>query len=351
MTAINVKSGSHMKNKYTILVLLLLLNSSYLFSRESASWIYNDSLKNGEQLVYIDSDHVYAYGKPRIYEPFARFGGDLLKLSDRSFAQDNRWNLGLITASTVLMVAYDQQLIDAAQEFGRRIDLDGENNLMTYVSVAEYPIFRGPTDLSSGLYYIGDGWTHISLAAGFLTYGLTADDNRAIQTASQLGEGMLTCGFTTQLIKHITGRESPFKSTANGGVWRPFADQVKYHKNVPKYDAYPSGHLCTAMMTVTVIAENYPDHKYIWPLGWTMMSLLSYQMMNNGVHWISDYPLSIGMGYMLGKIAVEQGRRNISKTADNLEMNRNWYEKFSWQPTVDFSGALGLSLTYDMTNL
>lgn len=315
------------------------------------SAFYQDSLRNGEQLYYIDKEHVYTYAKPRIYEPFARFWGDLTELSERSFKKDNLWNLGVITASTLILVAYDQPLIDGTQNLGRGMNLSGDNNLTTYISVVDYPVFRGPTDLSSALYYIGDGWTHISIGAGFLTYGLLADDNRAIQTASQLGEGMLTSGFSTQLLKHITGRESPFKSTADGGVWRPFADQIKYHKNVPKYDAFPSGHLCTAMMTTTVVAENYPDHKYIWPLGWTLMGLLSYQMMNNGVHWASDYPLSIGMGYLLGKIAVEQGRRNISVYADRADQKKEWQDKITWQPAYSGDGTYSLSVSYDVTGL
>jgi len=75
-----------MKTKSVCVLITLLFNYSHLFSTETELWQYQDSLKSGEQLIYIDAEHVYAYDKPRIYEPFARFGGDLLKLTDRSFA-------------------------------------------------------------------------------------------------------------------------------------------------------------------------------------------------------------------------------------------------------------------------
>jgi hypothetical protein len=39
-----------------------------------------------------------------------------------------------------------------------------------------------------------------------------------------------------------------------------------------------------------------------------MMALLGFQMMNNDVHWASDYPLAIAIGYGLGKHAVSRGR-------------------------------------------
>jgi hypothetical protein len=42
------------------------------------------------------------------------------------------------------------------------------------------------------------------------------------------------------------------------------------------------------------------------------MGLLSFQMMNNGVHWASDYPLALAIGYGLGKVAVSHGRKVVS---------------------------------------
>ena len=132
-----------------------------------------------------------------------------------------------------------------------------------------------------------------------------------LQTASQLAQGMLTTGFSTQLLKHITGRESPFRSSRDGGRWDFFPNQIEYHKHVPRYDAYPSGHLATAMMTVTVIAQNYPEKKFIRPVGYGLMTILSFEMVNNGVHWISDYPLALLMGYAFAKMAVDRGRTRV----------------------------------------
>ena len=39
------------------------------------------------------------------------------------------------------------------------------------------------------------------------------------------------------------------------------------------------------------------------------MGLLGYAMLNNGVHWASDYPLGIAMGWGFAKLAVARGRR------------------------------------------
>ncbi len=62
------------------------------------------------------------------------------------------------------------------------------------------------------------------------------------------------------------------------------------------------------MATVTVLADNYPEKKLIRPIGYTVMGLVGLAMINNGVHWASDYPLAIGIGYVTGKVTVRINR-------------------------------------------
>ena len=90
--------------------------------------------------------------------------------------------------------------------------------------------------------------------------------------------------------------------TAPGGKWRPFPSLGEYQKNTPNYDAFPSGHLATMMTTVTVLADDYPEKKWIKPLGYTLIGLTGFAMMNTEVHWAGDYPLALAVGYLNGKI-------------------------------------------------
>ena len=57
------------------------------------------------------------------------------------------------------------------------------------------------------------------------------------------------------------------------------------------------------MATVTVLSSNYPEKKWIKPVGYTVMGLTAWAMMNTEVHWISDYPLALALGYLSGKIS------------------------------------------------
>src|SRR5205085_9149395 len=91
-------------------------------------------------------------------------------------------------------------------------------------------------------------------------------------------------------------------ATSPTGRWAIFPDQVDYAKRVPHYDAFPSGHVATALSTLTVIAENYPDQKWIRWIGYPVIAALGIGMVAEGIHWWSDYPLSIVLGYSFGKL-------------------------------------------------
>ncbi|HEX8658769.1 MAG TPA: hypothetical protein VF690_14595, partial [Hymenobacter sp.] len=106
----------------------------------------------------------------------------------------------------------------------------------------------------------------------------------------------------------------------------------------------------TAMATVTVIADNYPEYRFIRPLGYSLMGLLSYSMLNNGVHWASDYPIGIALGYAFAKIAVRSGRTRVESGADPAAdgtglapppQRQPWYRQGQFAPYTygPFTGA------------
>jgi hypothetical protein len=105
-----------------------------------------------------------------------------------------------------------------------------------------------------------------------------------------------------QLLKRMTGRESPLTASSKSGTWRFFPNIVKYQKDQPKYYSFPSGHLSTAIATLTVIAENYPESNYVKPIGYSVIGLLGVGLVAKDMHWFSDFPLAAALGYEVGKI-------------------------------------------------
>lgn len=260
------------------------------------------------QSYKVSDEETFVYERPKGIPFVTNFFKDFSNFNDDYMNREHVPYLLTIAATTALTIYYDEDLLIGAEDLGKKWSIDSKDRTKTFFRVFNFNV-RFPTDLGSTLYFFGDGWTHTSLGAGFLAYGYLAEDYRAWSTGYAIFEGMLTTGSTTQVLKHLTGRESPAWRTEDRGKWRFFPDQRAYHKNVPAYDAYPSGHLATGTMTLTVIAANYPEYWWITPVGVTLLSTLSFQMMNNGVHWASDYPLAIGIGYGLGKVAVNNYRK------------------------------------------
>jgi membrane-associated phospholipid phosphatase len=149
----------------------------------------------------------------------------------------------------------------------------------------------------------GDGRTQFGMAVAFGLYGWLGKDARALRTASQIVQTVLASGTVVQVLKHITGRETPNTASTPTGVWRFFPSQIEYHKHVSTYDAFPSGHVTTTLATVIVIAENYPEVWWIRPVGYVLTGLVAWGMVGTGIHWWSDYPLAVALGYTFGMIA------------------------------------------------
>ncbi len=294
--------------KRTIILFILILG----FAANTCAEESSQSLK----LYQVKPSITYGYTHPRPFEFLENVPEDLKFYVKDTFTKENLPAIAAVTALTLILLPNDQKLLEKAQELGRDNNISQKDNTKTFWSIGKIPLYRGPTDTGSWLYYIGDGYTHLTIGAAFFTYGKLGGDERALRTSYALFEGITCAAITTQLIKHVTGRESPDGSTEAGGVWRFFPNQIKYAKHVSHYDAYPSGHLATATLTLTVISQNYPEYNYIvLPVGVTLLALVQLQMMNNGVHWASDYPLGFAIGYSFAKIAVRNNRVVVSGKA------------------------------------
>ena len=87
------------------------------------------------------------------------------------------------------------------------------------------------------------------------------------------------------------------------------------------------------MATITVFATNYPEIKWIRPVGHSLMGIIVFEMMATRVHWASDYPLALLIGYVVGKTAAN---RRIKKIAKNEGLG----EQESSKLKIDFSSGI-----------
>ncbi len=156
---------------------------------------------------------------------------------------------------------------------------------------------------------LGNGKYQLYIAALFALQGTVFQDEKSLKTASNIVETALSTGLFVQLLKRITGRESPIAATESGGDWELLPSIKQYQKNQPRYYSFPSGHLSTAAAVMTVIANNYPDEKWLRPVGYSLLGVLGFSLVNEGMHWYSDLPLAYFIGYTFGNIVAPPGGR------------------------------------------
>jgi membrane-associated phospholipid phosphatase len=201
--------------------------------------------------------------------------------------------------------------------------------------------YRSPSSFNNYLVEIGDGRTQFGVAGAFATYGLIFDDHRALRTASQSVEAILVTGFVVQVLKRCTGRESPAAADHPDGVWRPFPNLKTYERHQSKYYSFPSGHTATTVALITVISQNYPEWKWFKPVGYVLVGLVEVGLVNSGMHWFSDFPLAMMLGYTCGMIVSERG---ISRD-DGIAIDRT--NDITFKPVLTPVGAaVGMSLCF-----
>ena len=259
----------------------------------------NDSLESINKEVFI---------KQKPFHFITNVPDNIVQIIKSPFKRNNIKGFLITVGATALLLPIDQPVADGVKHLSKQIHLNAETNYKVPIKFGNTKILKVPQNLNSALYQLGEGGTSMILAGGLYLYGKIKHNKQAEYTASDLTETFITMGITTQLIKRISGRESPF--TANpidkGGIWRPFPSFRNYQNNTSEYDAFPSGHLATMMATVTTVALNYPNKKWIKPLGYTLMGLTSFAMINTDVHWISDYPLALALGYISAQITYKK---------------------------------------------
>ncbi|RZJ27835.1 MAG: phosphatase PAP2 family protein [Flavobacterium sp.] len=285
------------------------------------------------------------FEKPTVWQMFSYVPDDLCKFARFTVQKENFGWDAAVAASTAALIATDQSLLDEADRVGKKMGGGWSTD-------SHYRKFLGlnivPENLSSGVYYIGNGGTTVLLSGIFFGIGkIRHNDYRALNTSSELLECLFSVGIATQTVKHITGRQSPVRAIDErnpGGDWQPFPSISAYQKNTPNYDAMPSGHIATYIATLTVIATNYPEIKWIRPVGYSLMALLAFNMVSTKVHWVSDYPLGLFMGYVIGKTIAE--RRIIRPRKDPVG---ECTPKYKIRYNINFAentSLYGLSLTF-----
>jgi hypothetical protein len=268
--------------------------------------VVNAQDTTGKPIPLMNKGSSLRFDNPSLRQNLKKIPCDLKQVFIFPFKGKNWVPVVIVTGSSLLMIAFDQPIVDWVKRRSSDIGLHAETNYHIVWQIKGTKIIKIPKNLNTALYQIGEGGSGILLASGLWIYGKIGSDDRAVATAYDIAEVFLTTGLITQLIKRSSGRQSPFKATQDGGEWNWFPSFRSYQQHTSNYDAFPSGHLATLTATVTVLCKNYPEKKWIKPVGLAIMGLSAWAMMNTEVHWAGDYPLALAIGFISGKITADR---------------------------------------------
>jgi hypothetical protein len=260
-------------------------------------------------LIFVSSSAFADENSQEKFLPFWNIFTDVPSLyvsgAKASFSKDALPGWGVLLGSSALLYHYDPDILQDVQAKGRSWDLGNSVNYKSVLSIGQTTIYSAPRDTAGWLYFMGDGTIPILVAGSFMGVGYFRGRSRLYNTGVEMASALLSGALIDQVIKRATGRESPSAASEPRGAWRPFTGVKEYGKFTARYDAMPSGHIMSATVLFTVLEEEYSEYNYIfYPLEVVWLGVLGFGMINVGVHWASDYPLGIALGYVAGRAAV-----------------------------------------------
>lgn len=240
---------------------------------------------------------------PKQFKFITAVPGNIATLSSLPFKKQNLKTVGVLAGGTALCLLFDQPIIDGAEKIFQFLGVNQQEKFESFLSVGKLRVIEKPGNINSFFYQLGQPGPTLLLAGGYYLSGKLKKDPRAGRTASELMESYLGSQMLVQSLKRICGRQSPNKATSPGGRWHWFPSWKEYTNDVTSYFAFPSGHMATMVSAVTVISLNYPEKRWIRPVGYSLTALTALSQLNNKTHWASDFFLGAAIGYASAQIS------------------------------------------------
>lgn len=268
-------------------------------------------------------DAVQTQSDVQWYSMITKLPNDWYAFGNAVFDKQSVPTIAELGATTIALVVFDYPSYSQTRHF-----LNSSNFLR---------------ETRNGIVCAGDGKYHLPAIGGLAVIGWATHSKRLLRTTSEMAEAFLASGIVVQILKHSTGRESPIVVTHDEeAAWRLFPNQKQYERHQANYYSFPSGHLATMVGSLTVLNENYPEYRaWLRPASYLLTSLLGVSLVGKGMHWYSDLPLGIVLGYSFGTIAANGNGININSSLSES------VPKVSISPSYTINGAgLGVNIAW-----
>jgi len=214
-------------------------------------------------------------------------------------------NLGIFAASTVLLSTLDEPVQQTAIKL--------RNNSSTVRGVSSYVTKFG------GRY---EAYVLIGLGAyGFIFHNVKMQTTTLLATQSYITSAVLS-----DVLKRIFGRQRPIyndprTNEAEPKFYGPFYKPRDAEGRKIDVLSFPSGHTIAAFSAATVYAMEYKNTRWVPVLAYGAATLIGLSRITENKHWITDVFAGAAIGYLSGRLVVNNYHRYQKLKSGSLKKN------------------------------
>lgn len=182
----------------------------------------------------------------------------------------------------------------------------------------------GLNNLSKDVTNLG-GKYEVFVIAGIGAYGLLTRKHKLFNTTLLATQAYLTGGAASFVLKFLSGRTRP--SYYQNGVeaeprfFGPFHKSLNNANGSKENSSFPSGHSTVAFAVATVFATEYKGKPLVQIIAYSAASLISISRITENRHWVTDVVTGAAIGYLSGKLVVNNYHRFQKESSSAKEKN------------------------------
>jgi membrane-associated phospholipid phosphatase len=169
------------------------------------------------------------------------------------------------------------------------------------------------------------GLTELYTLSAFGAYGVIFKKPKMVTTTLLATQAYITGGAVESVSKFLTHRTRP-SFYSNGVVAEPkflgpFSNTKKDANGKKINTSFPSGHTTVIFAAATVFAKEYRDNPVIPIIAYSMATLVGISRVVENVHWTTDVVVGAALGYLSGRLVVNNYHRYAKIKAPNQNKN------------------------------
>ena len=164
------------------------------------------------------------------------------------------------------------------------------------------------------------------ILAGMGVYGFIFKSEKIKTTTLLATQAYITGGLMESLLKFLSGRERPFsldstKIQSEPKFHGPFYSAGKDENGKKLNTSFPSGHTTVAFAAATVFAMEYRNRPWVPIIAYTAATLIGLSRITENKHWATDVLAGAALGYLTGRLVVNNYHRYAKLKAPNQKKN------------------------------